>query len=169
MIEGGRLTHHLDLRPLIDVPDVFDPGDDEGRIDWQAFDAAVPATLRGPLLRRGEELRPLDVRRDFVSTESDLPALYPDHPLGYGMSLWMDNKVTDEPRRVLHRPTPAEISPRDRTATGGHAPGRQSTARRNPSSLLMVVDFPAPFGAGSATVSPRPVVRLRPSPEATRG
>ncbi|MFK4271257.1 hypothetical protein [Streptomyces milbemycinicus] len=47
MIERGRLTGHLDLlRPLIDVPDDFDPEDDEGRIDWQAFDAAVPADLR---------------------------------------------------------------------------------------------------------------------------
>lgn len=104
MIEGGRLTHHLDLRPLIDVPDVFDPEDDEGRIDRQAFDAAVPATLRGPLLRRGEELRLLDVRRDFASTESDLPVLYPDQPLAFGMSLWMNSEVTDEPATYFTDP-----------------------------------------------------------------
>jgi hypothetical protein len=87
VIEGGRLTGHLDLRPLIDVPDGFNPEDDAGRIDWQAFDDAVPADLRGPLLRRGEELRLPDVRDDFAATRSDLPVLYPGRPLVYGMSV----------------------------------------------------------------------------------
>ncbi|MFD8377904.1 hypothetical protein ACFV2X_04885 [Streptomyces sp. NPDC059679] len=107
VIEGGRLICHVDLRPLIDVPDGFDPESDEGRIDWRTFDAAVPADLRGPLLGRGEELRLLDADQDFAATTSDLPTLYPGRRLVYGMNLWMNGELSDEPAAYFTDPDPS--------------------------------------------------------------
>ena len=55
-------------------------------------------------------------------------------------------------------------------ALAGEAPSSRtvpSSGRSRPSSMSMVVDFPAPLGPRSATTSPRRMVRSRPSTAVT--
>ncbi|MFI0451256.1 hypothetical protein [Actinomadura sp. 6N118] len=101
VIEHGRRTRHIDLQPLIHIPD---SNSDDCEIDWNAFDAAVPATLQGPPLHHGEELQLQNARKDF--TGSQLLAFHPDNLLTYGIQLWGDHGLSDEPRYVYTDPDP---------------------------------------------------------------
>ena len=77
-------------------------------IDWIRFDELVPAFLTGLVLRHGEELRLLAAQDDFADTQSNLPLLYPDTPIGYGMQVWVEGELTDQPYEIYPDPDPAE-------------------------------------------------------------
>lgn len=55
LVERGRVTARIDLLPFLEL-------DRDGRmvIDRDGFDAAVPATIDGEPIRRGDALPPLD-------------------------------------------------------------------------------------------------------------
>lgn len=101
-MEHGRRTGHVDLRPMLEETD-----EETVAIDWSAFDDAVPATLAGSPLRHGEELVLLDVAAGFGDTESELRHLYPDTPISYGMQVWVDGEMSDQPYEIFTDPDPA--------------------------------------------------------------
>ncbi|MCX5434111.1 hypothetical protein [Streptomyces sp. NBC_00062] len=100
------VSGHVDLHSLISIPD--DAGTRRVLVDWVRFDELVPAFLTGSVLRHGEELRLLAARDDFADTQSNLPLLYPDTPIGYGMQVWVDGDLTDQPYEIYPDPDPAE-------------------------------------------------------------
>jgi len=102
LIEHGRRTGHVDLRPMLEETE-----EETIAIDWPAFDKAVPATLAGSPLRHGEELVLLDAAADFGDTESELRHLYPETPVSYGMQVWVDGEMSDQPYEILPDPDPA--------------------------------------------------------------
>jgi hypothetical protein len=104
LIEHGRRTGYVDLRPFIQESD-----DGEIAIDWPGFDAAIPAALAGPPLRHGEELQLRDARVDFQNTTSELPNIYPDHPISYGMQVWVDGDMSDQPYEAFIDPDPESM------------------------------------------------------------
>ncbi|WP_371097629.1 hypothetical protein [Streptomyces sanglieri] len=106
LIESGRRVGHVDLHSLISIPD--DAGTRRVLVDWVRFDELVPAFLTGSVLHHGEELRLLAARDDFADTQSNLPLLYPDTPIGYGMQVWVDGDLTDQPYEIYPDPDPAE-------------------------------------------------------------
>ncbi|MFD8459905.1 hypothetical protein [Streptomyces antimycoticus] len=106
LIENGRRIGHVDLHSLISVPD--DAGTGRVLIDWVRFDELVPAFLTGLVLRHGEELRLPAVQDDFADTQSNLPLLYPDTPIGYGMQVWVEGELTDQPYEIYPDPDPAK-------------------------------------------------------------
>ncbi|MEV0781258.1 hypothetical protein [Streptomyces sp. NPDC050428] len=101
LIEHGRRTGHVDLRPFIHWT--------EGGgvvIDWPAFDVAVPTALAGAPLRHGEELQLRDVRADFQHPNSELFNLYPDNPVSYGMQVWVEGEMSGQPYEMFTDPDP---------------------------------------------------------------
>ncbi|MEU2392683.1 hypothetical protein [Streptomyces sp. NPDC007369] len=102
LVEHGHRVGHIDLHPLIRRTD-----DREVVIDWAGFEAAVPAALSGPVLRRGEELALHDPAAEFPSDASDLPCIYPDQAVRYGMQVWVDGELSDQPYEVYRDPDPA--------------------------------------------------------------
>jgi len=106
LIENGRRAGHVDLHSLISNPD--DAGTGQVAIDWIRFDELVPASLTGPVLRHGEKLWLPAAPEDFADSQSYLPFLYPDTPIGYGMQVWAEGELTDEPYEVYPDPDPAE-------------------------------------------------------------
>lgn len=112
VVEYGRRVGHVDLHSLITIPgDVPDDADRrQVAIDWARFDELVPASLAGPRLRHGEELGLLAPQEDFADTESHLPLVYPDTPISYGMQVWVEGDLTDEPYEVYRDPHPVHWS-----------------------------------------------------------
>lgn len=106
LVEHGRRVGHVDLHPLIRLTD-----DREVVIDWASFEAMVPAALSGPLLRHGEELALLDPSADFPSDVSDLSDIYPDRAVRYGMQVWVDGELSDQPYEAYTDPDPAPARP----------------------------------------------------------
>lgn len=102
LVERGRRVGHLDLHPLIQLTDTR-----EVVIDWASFETMVPAALAGPLLRHGEELALLAPSADFPSGVSDLSEIYPDGAVRYGMQVWVDGELSDQPYEVYSDPDPA--------------------------------------------------------------
>lgn len=101
LIEHGRRTGYVDLRPFVQESD-----EGEIDIDWPAFDAAVPAALAGTPLQHGEALQLREAKVDFQNTVSTLANLYPDHPVSYGMQVWVDGVMSDQPYEVYTDPDP---------------------------------------------------------------
>ena len=71
----------------------------------------MPTALAGPLLRHGEELTLLAPSADFPSGVSDLSEIYPDRALCYGMQVWVDGELSDQPYEVYADPDPAPTWP----------------------------------------------------------
>lgn len=104
VVEDGRRAGHVDLHSLITVSD--DGNRTRVAIDWARFDALVPAALVGRRLRHGEVLGLQAAQEDFAGTESHLPLVYPDTPISYGMQVWVEGDLTDEPYEVYRDPHP---------------------------------------------------------------
>ncbi|MDA2812791.1 hypothetical protein O4J56_19255 [Nocardiopsis sp. RSe5-2] len=101
LIEHGRCTGRVDLRPFILTADEGDSA-----IDWTGFDAAVPAALNGPPLKHGEELRLQDAAAYFQDTARVPADFYPDEPVRYGMQVWVDGNMLDQPYDHFTDPDP---------------------------------------------------------------
>lgn len=106
LVESGRRVGHVDLHSLISPPD--DAGARRAAVDWVRFDELVPATLTGVALHHGEELRLMAPQDDFAGTQSYLPLLYPHTPICYGMQVWVDGDLSDQPYEIYPDPDPAE-------------------------------------------------------------
>ncbi|MFF8903108.1 hypothetical protein ACF082_37250 [Streptomyces lydicus] len=105
VIENGRCVGHVDLHSLLSIHE--DAGSRQVLLDWIRFDQLVPASLAGSVLRHGEKLRLLAAQEDFPDTQSNLPSLYPDTLIGYGMQVWVEGDLSDEPYEVYPDPDPA--------------------------------------------------------------
>ncbi|MFF4698988.1 hypothetical protein [Streptomyces chattanoogensis] len=113
LIEHGRRTGHVDLRPFIRDADPAEGAENAVVIDRAGFEAAVPAALEGVPLQRGETLHLVDAEGDFRGTAAELPALYPHDPVQYGMQVWVEGRLSDEPAAYLTDPDPGpEAAPK---------------------------------------------------------
>ncbi|MBA0053230.1 hypothetical protein E0L36_20835 [Streptomyces sp. AJS327] len=109
LIEGGRRTGHVDLTVFLGEPvERTEPGGSERQLelDRAGFEAAVPAALAGAPLRHGEDLQLFGGQADFRDLDAELPFLYPEHPLHYGMQVWGEGELSDEPYDVFTDPDP---------------------------------------------------------------
>ncbi|MFJ9849358.1 hypothetical protein [Streptomyces sp. NPDC101150] len=107
LIENGRLTGHVDLRRFIRDADEEGGTRREVVLDRAGFEEAVPAVLEGAPLRHGQELHLVDAAGDFRDTYAQLPYLYPERPVRYGMQLAGDDGLSDEPYAYFTDPDPA--------------------------------------------------------------